>query len=391
MSKVCFVSSPQGPEDSANRKHVEKYLDGASIEQLAYGLYYAPQPTLTVDTEDRVLDCNLALDVLAGDLLNGHRDLQLDSWVQQLARHVTQGTLLPETNGSAQTKCTLNVEGLGSVHLVGTQIVCGDRASNKTIGRIVTWEVIAADGKDWFHKKYRERRDQQFTWDIYASSYDRVLNLMPYYREVVDRHRVALTATAPGPLVDLGAGTGNLAEVLLISTDRPVTAVDNSRAMLDKLRSKSALSAEIGKRLTVIEASAESLPIIGDGAYAGVSILLALFDMRAPEQGLDTAVRILRPGGTLVVTELKRRFQLAPILEECKRHLRAIGKYDELAEDLHRIIKSNRQLAPGSLSRFRAESVLESLTARGFHDLSLVDSHFGQCATVTGRKPGRTT
>src|SRR5262249_20799009 len=244
------------------------------------------------------------------------------------------------------------------------------------------------DGKDWFHKKYRERRDHQLTWDIYASSYDRILNLMPYYREVVDRHRAALTATAPGPLADLGAGTGNLAEVL-ISTGRPVTVVDNSRAMLDKLRSKSALAAEIGKRLTVIEASAECLPMITAASFAGVSILLALFDMRAPEQALDTAVRILRPGGTLVVTELKRCFQLAPILKECERHLRAIGRYDELAEDLHRVIKSNRQLAPGSLSRFRAESVLESLTAHGFHDLSLVDSHFGQCSTVTGGKPGR--
>jgi ubiquinone/menaquinone biosynthesis C-methylase UbiE len=166
--------------------------------------------------------------------------------------------------------------------------------------------------------------------------------------------------------------------------------VDNSRAMVDKLRSKPALAAEIGKRLTVIEASAEFLPMIADASFAGASILLALFDMQAPEQAVDTAVRILRPGGTIVVTELKQCFQLDPILEACERHLRAIGRYDELAADLHRVVKSNRQLAPGSLSRFRAESVLESLTARGFHDLSFVDSHFGQCATVTGRKPGRT-
>src|SRR5262249_41204449 len=262
------------------------------LQQLAYGLYYAPHPALTVDAEGRVLDYNLALDVLAGNVLNSHRDLPLDGWAQQLERRMTQGTLLPGTNGLARTKCSLNVEGLGSVHLVGTQIVCDDPATSKTIGRIVSWEVIAADGKDWFHKKYRERHDQQLIWDIYASSYDRILNLMPYYREVVDRHRVALTATAPGPLVDLGAGTGNLAEVLLISTDRAVTVVDNSRAMLHKLRSKSALAAEVNKRLTIIEASAECLPIIGDGAFAGVSILLALFDMQAPEQGLNTAVRI---------------------------------------------------------------------------------------------------
>src|SRR5262245_3726046 len=268
--------------------------------------------------------------------------------------------------------------------------MCHDPHTSETIGRIVSWEVIPANGEDWFHKKYRERLDHQLTWDTYAASYDRVLNLMPYYREDVERHRASLAATAPGPLVDLGAGTGNLAEAL-ISTGRQLTVVDNSRAMVDKLRSKPALAAEIGKRLTVIEASAEFLPMIAGASFTGVSILLALFDMQAPEQAVDTAVRVLQPGGTLVVTELKQCFQLERILEECERHLHAIGRYDELAADLHRVVKSNRQLAPGSLSRFRAESILESLTARGFHDLSFIDSHFGQCATITGRKPGRTT
>jgi ubiquinone/menaquinone biosynthesis C-methylase UbiE len=365
----------------------EKHMDCNPLQQLAYGLYYAPLPALTLDAEGRVLDYNLALDVLAGDELNGRRYLPLDGLVQRMAPRVTQGTLFPGANGAARAKCTLNAEGLGSVHLTGAQTVCHDPATSKAIGRIVSWAVIPADGEDWFHKKYRERLDHQLTWDTYAASYDRVLNLMPYYREVVERHRGALATTAPGPIADLGAGTGNLAAAL-ISTGRQITVVDNSRAMVDKLRSKPALAVEIGKRLTVIEASAEFLPMIADASFAGVSILLALFDMQAPEQAVDTAVRILQPGGTLVVTELKQCFQLDPILEECERHLRAIGRYDELAADLHRVVKSNRQLAPGSLSRFRAESVFESLTARGFHGLSLVDSHFGQCATVTGRKPG---
>jgi len=360
-------------------------MDYGSLQQLAYGLYYAPLPALTLDVEGRVLDYNLALDVLAGGELNGRRYLPLDGLVQRLAPRVTQGTLFPGANGAARAKCTLKAEGLGSVHLTGAETMCHDAATSKAIGRIVSWEVIPADGEDWFHKKYRERLDHQLTWDTYAASYDRVLNLMPYYREVVERHRAAL-ATVPGPIVDLGAGTGNLAEAL-ISTGRPVTVVDNSRAMLDKLRSKPALAAEIGKRLTVIEASAEFLPMIAEASFAGVSVLLALFDMGAPERALDTAVRVLQPGGTLVVTELKQCFQLDPILEACERHLRAIGRYDELAADLHRVVKSNRQLAPGSLSRFRAESVFESLSARGFHDLSFVDSHFDQCATVTGRKP----
>src|SRR5262245_52507016 len=261
----------------------EKHMDGSPLLQLAYGLHYAPLPALTLDAEGRVLDYNLALDVLAGDELNGRRYLQIDGLVQRLAPRVTQGNLFP-ADGSAKAKCTLNVKGR-SVHLTGAETVCHDPATSKVIGRIVFWEVIPADGEDWFHKKYRARLDHQLTWDTYASSYDRVLNLMPYYQEVVERHREALAATAPGPVIDLGAGTGNLAEVL-IRTGRQVTVVDNSRAMLDKLRSKPAMAGEVGKRLTVIEASAEFLPMIADAAFAGVSILLALFDMQAPKQAL---------------------------------------------------------------------------------------------------------
>src|SRR5262249_9004624 len=155
------------------------------------------------------------------------------------------------------------------------ETVCHDAVTNEKIGRIVCWEVTVPDGEDRFHKRYRERLDRQLTWDTYASSYDRVLNVMPYYREVVDRHRLALAATTPGLVADLGAGTGNLVEVL-IKAGRRVTAVDSSRAMLDKLRSKPVLAAEIGNRLTVIEGSAEFLPMISEASFAGVSILLAL-------------------------------------------------------------------------------------------------------------------
>src|SRR5262249_10247068 len=178
------------------------------LQQLACGLYYAPLPALTLDAEGRVLDYNLALAVLAGDELNGHRCLPFDDLVRRLAPRRAQGALFPRANGSARAKCTLNAKGLGWVHLTGTETVCHDPATSKVIGRIVSWEVIPADGEDLFHKKYRERLDHQLTWDTYASSYDRILNLMPYYREVVERHRAALAATVPGPIVDLGRGPG---------------------------------------------------------------------------------------------------------------------------------------------------------------------------------------
>jgi hypothetical protein len=96
---------------------------------------------------------------------------------------------------------------------------------------------------------------------------------------------------------------------------------------------------------------------------------------------------VLRPGGWIVVTDLKRSFQLEPILQECEAQLRSLGFYEKLADDLQRVVRSNHCLAPGSRSSLRIEDVFASLAAQGFQELSMKDSHLGQCATVTGKKP----
>jgi ubiquinone/menaquinone biosynthesis C-methylase UbiE len=157
--------------------------------------------------------------------------------------------------------------------------------------------------------------------------------------------------------------------------------------MLEKLRSKQVLLSVLGTQLTVIEASAEALPMIEDQSYAAASLQLALFDMPKPELALCGAVRVLRPGGSIVVTDLKRSFKLEPLLQECERQLRCLGLYEKLADDLERVVRSNHDLAPGSQSNFRIEDVFDSLAAQGFQGLSMKDSHLGQCATVTGQKP----
>jgi ubiquinone/menaquinone biosynthesis C-methylase UbiE len=195
-----------------------------------------------------------------------------------------------------------------------------------------------------------------------------------------------LTSAGDGPLIDLGAGTGNLIE-RLIAAGRSVTAVDNSPAMLAQLRSKPALAAEIGRRLTIIEDSAESVAHLEDGRFDGVSILLALFDMRQPRRALENAIRILKPGGILVVTDLKRCFRIAPILNACREQLHLLGRFDELAGDLDRVIQANDALAPATRTAIHAEDLVDILQERHFRCVSFADSHFGQCATVQGSKP----
>lgn len=354
------------------------------LRQLANSLYYAPLPALAIDREGQVEDYNLALEVLVGEDLNGCRNLPLSDLMQTLGGRVIEGEFVPQAGAM---ECLFDSEDLGLVRLTPSVVFCQEETSGESLGRVVTWTVAAPDGGDRFHDRYRAVLDHQLTWDTYAWSYDRILTLMPYYQETVARHLEAMRAAGSGPVLDLGAGTGNLVE-RLIAEGRIVTAIDNSRPMLDKLRAKPALATAVTTgSLNIIEANAETLPMVGDGTFAGVNILLTLFDMQAPDAGLETAVRLLRPGGILAITELRRDFRLDPILEQCEHHLKRLGCYKELEADLRRVARSNRELAPGSRSHLRAENVFDRLARARFEELRLIDSHFGQCATVIGCKP----
>ena len=189
-------------------------------------------------------------------------------------------------------------------------------------------------------------------------------------------------------MFDCGAGTGNLVE-LLLEDGKEVAALDVGLAMLSRLRSKPWARTH---RLSLIQQSAEHMPNLEDASFDGVSILLSLYDMQHPLDALSEAIRVLRPGGRIVVTEPKRLFNIQIILDRCHLRLRRIGKYDALQADMERVERANELLDPSqrvSRSPLRIEDVLECLCDRGFVDLSMRDSHYHQCATVVGTKPVR--
>jgi len=188
-------------------------------------------------------------------------------------------------------------------------------------------------------------------------------------------------------VLELGAGTGN-AVIPVLAAGRRVTAVELSRAMLEKFRSK--LLAEGAPQLTVIEQNAEHLPQLTDSSFDGVSILLALYDMAKPDAAFGEALRLLRPGGTLIITEPKHCFNLKVLVDAGSRFLREQGLMETLEADWNRVHRANRLLDPATRSThspLRAEIIHQQLASKGFRELTIRDSHLGHCATVQGRKP----
>jgi ubiquinone/menaquinone biosynthesis C-methylase UbiE len=120
---------------------------------------------------------------------------------------------------------------------------------------------------------------------------------------------LALCLPQPDPLdaLDIGCGTGFLSLELWARGHR-VTGVDFAPAMLDRARAK---AAERGASIGFEEADAEALPFASGSFDLAVSRHL-LWTLPHPEAAIDEWVRILRPGGRLVVVDGEAEVGAAP-------------------------------------------------------------------------------
>ncbi len=98
---------------------------------------------------------------------------------------------------------------------------------------------------------------------------------------------------------DLGAGTGQAAEALAPFV-RKVVTVDDSDAMVGAARTRLEACSNIDLRLGALE----SLPI-ADGELDAAILVLVLHHLPEPTQALAEAIRVLRPGGRLLVVDMQ--------------------------------------------------------------------------------------
>lgn len=152
-------------------------------------------------------------------------------------------------------------------------------------------------------------------WDAEAASFDDQPDhglRDPAVRGAWSDLLLPLLPPAPAAVVDLGCGTGSLA-VLLARAGHVVHGVDFSPGMLAVAREKAA-GAEVDFR--VGDAADPPCPA---GAYDVVLVRHVLWAMADPAAALGVWVRLLKPGGRLVLIE-GRWFTGAGIAAgECER------------------------------------------------------------------------
>ena len=116
---------------------------------------------------------------------------------------------------------------------------------------------------------------------------------------------LALAARTGGPIVELCAGTGRIANPLAIA-GHDVVAVDRDPAMLERARQRaSAGRPASGGRLTFIEGDLFTAPIPDAGTYRlailGLNSLLLLGGPRRQCRAVEILAGLVAPGGIVVI------------------------------------------------------------------------------------------
>jgi ubiquinone/menaquinone biosynthesis C-methylase UbiE len=120
-----------------------------------------------------------------------------------------------------------------------------------------------------------------------------------FFSEAVREKAISLAAVEPGKLAaDIGSGSGFMTEGLIRQGLR-VIAIDQSEAMLAEMRKKFAESDGIEYRI----GEAETLPM-ADDCFDYVFANMYLHHVESPPVAIMEMVRILKPGGNLLITDM---------------------------------------------------------------------------------------
>ncbi|MFT9847002.1 class I SAM-dependent methyltransferase [Aneurinibacillus sp. REN35] len=126
--------------------------------------------------------------------------------------------------------------------------------------------------------------------------------------------QIMMEALKPKPgekALDIGCGTG-IYSLLLASKGVDVTGIDISRAMLEKAREK---AEKASQPITFIDGDIHHLPFADHTFDLAVSTIVLEF-VDSPEEALSEAMRVIKPGGRLVIGLIGKQSAWAAMYEK---------------------------------------------------------------------------
>ncbi|CRX38142.1 bifunctional demethylmenaquinone methyltransferase/2-methoxy-6-polyprenyl-1,4-benzoquinol methylase UbiE [Estrella lausannensis] len=195
--------------------------------------------------------------------------------------------------------------------------------------------------------------------------------------------REILNGTPPSKILDLCAGTGDIAiEFAHQSKGADVTLLDFCAPMLDVAKEKAQSEAFKEAVFSYVEGDATLLPF-NEGSFSNVSVAYGIRNIQNPLKCVQEAHRVLVPGGTLGILELTRpKNPLVGFFHSLylKTFVPMIGSL--VTQD-----KEAYQYLNKSIKQFQTASALERmLIETGFVNVRTIPASLGIASIIVGTK-----
>lgn len=227
-------------------------------------------------------------------------------------------------------------------------------------------------------------------FDSIAPEYDRLNHLMSMNVDKGWRRKALrriVDSAGPLEVLDLACGTGDFSLAIARRMEKKgiaghVSGVDLSEGMLAVMKEK-IVAAGLSERISTALGDGENLPF-ADGSFDRVTIAFGIRNFEHREAGLREMLRVLRPGGRLVLLELSvpenrivRRLYNLYFLHI----LPLIG--GKVSGD-----RAAYNYLPASVVKFPGRTAfLQTLGECGFRSVTHKAFTLGICRMYTGEKP----
>ncbi len=365
---------------------------------------FANTPMYLLDRSFRVLDWNEAFSLVFDRTMEGRIGETILKWTMHLKNfeEVTregQRAFGDPSNMPTFHKELIEYDSLRYGSLTGQKRAY---AVPDDTGGTIAWLVsIDIDfpnfkAKEQFDLEIVRVLENDLMWSEYALLYDRILNKTKIYndlvRQILGESGVLEPLKDGACILDLGAGTGNLAIRLMQSPKRYfVVAVENNRTMLKKLTDKTEdyATEKFGNHgIQSIKQDVTSLNGVKDNSFDIVIMNNVLYAVTDHKSCLKDALRVLKPGGEIRISGPHGDSSAERLFNHIKADLKNKNEYELLRRDFKRVRWINTyQLLPLA-HKFTKDGLSDDLLNIGFSEITAChfDIYEGESMLIAARK-----